>query len=118
MMKDAKAQYSEEKKAYDSRNQAEDAVANVAQVPQKEVTKSRVPKPVSSRATPGTSVPPSRSKAEGSPSTYSSDEESDGEHPEITIKKQDSDSSDEEISSPEPKGRRTGSVQPKTKKQK
>lgn len=32
MMKDAKAQYSEEKKAYDSRNQAEDAVANAAEV--------------------------------------------------------------------------------------
>jgi hypothetical protein len=30
MMKNAKAQYSEDKKAYDSRNQAEDAVADAA----------------------------------------------------------------------------------------
>ncbi|KAF8898163.1 high mobility group box domain-containing protein [Gymnopilus junonius] len=126
-MRDAKALYSEEKKAYDNRTPEEVEAANAAAAAalalKKANAKPRGPKPAAATAEIKARPPPP--PQEVSPSSESSeDEDSDEEEPapKPKSKKAESDTSssdeEEEEEEPAPKKRRGASVQPPASKSK
>ncbi|KIM45774.1 hypothetical protein M413DRAFT_292945 [Hebeloma cylindrosporum] len=125
-MKTAKAQYSEEKKAYDNRTpeeiEAANAAAAAALLLKKANAKPRGPKPAGAAAAANnqTKARPPPTADQVSPDSASSDDDDSDEEASPPVKPAhgDSDSSETEEMEPAPKKRRGTSAQPKDHKSK